>query len=226
MAPNSVTVATTKSNEFTLLEVDDLDSPMFQEKQKAASTKQFTWFILLKFHKLLTCLTWLTNGLKSNFSLVKKRISLFGDESFNKNTGRLYKFIKVFLGISIVALAVEIIAHFNKWNLHVIKPWEVQSLLQWFYVVWLSFRENYVAPLVLIVSKFCIVLFLIQSLDRLVLCLGCFWIKYKKLKPTIDEDAFDVEDPSCFPMVLVQIPMCNEREVTIKKMLQLAAYDL
>ncbi|PNX99491.1 xyloglucan glycosyltransferase 4-like protein [Trifolium pratense] len=29
----------------------------------------------------------------------------------------------------------------------------------------------------------------------------------------IDDDAYDVEDPSSFPMVLVQIPMCNEREV-------------
>ncbi|MCH84882.1 xyloglucan glycosyltransferase 4-like, partial [Trifolium medium] len=28
----------------------------------------------------------------------------------------------------------------------------------------------------------------------------------------IDDDAYDVEDPSSFPMVLVQIPMCNERE--------------
>ncbi|MCH85570.1 xyloglucan glycosyltransferase 4-like, partial [Trifolium medium] len=29
----------------------------------------------------------------------------------------------------------------------------------------------------------------------------------------IDDDAYDVEDPSSFPMVLVQIPMCNEREL-------------
>ncbi|CAJ2665496.1 xyloglucan glycosyltransferase 4-like [Trifolium pratense] len=215
MAPNSVTIATDKVNDFTLLQVHDLDSPMFQEKQKkSTSTKQFTWVILLKLHKLLTCLTWLTNGLKSTFSLVKKRISLsdIGDEN-PKNTTRLYRFIKFFLALSILALVVEIIAHFNKWNLHVIQPWEVKNLLQWFYLGWLGFREDYVAPLVLFVSQFCIVLFLIQSLDRLVLCLGCFWINFKKLKPMIDDDAYDVEDPSSFPMVLVQIPMCNEREV-------------
>ncbi|KAE8717147.1 putative xyloglucan glycosyltransferase 7 [Hibiscus syriacus] len=72
---------------------------------------------------------------------------------------------------------------------------------------------DYIAPLVLTMSKFCIVLFLIQSLDRLILCLGCFWIKYNNLKPRINGDAYDIEDASTFPMVLVQIPMCNEREV-------------
>lgn len=216
MAPNCAVTTTEKSstNNYTLLQVHDSDSPMFQEKQKATSRKQFTWFLLLKLHRVMTCLSWLTNGLKATFALVKKRVSLadMNDEGPN-GRGRLYRFIKVFLALSIGALVVEIIAHFNQWNLHMIHPWEVQGLLHWFYVAWLSFREDYVAPLVLFVSKFCIVLFLIQSLDRLVLCLGCFWIKYKKLKPTIDADASDVEDPSNFPMVLVQIPMCNEREV-------------
>ncbi|XWS32797.1 hypothetical protein CRYUN_Cryun22dG0020500 [Craigia yunnanensis] len=80
-------------------------------------------------------------------------------------------------------------------------------------MAWLSFRVDYIAPLVLTMSKFCTVLFLIQSLDRLILCLGCFWIKYKKLKPRIEGEAYDIEDGSSFPMVLVQIPMCNEREV-------------
>ncbi|KAK7266183.1 hypothetical protein RIF29_18825 [Crotalaria pallida] len=221
MAPpsNSIIVTTEKSNnnDFTLLQVHDSESTMFLEKkQKAASPKQFRWFLLLKLHKVLTCLSWLTTGFKATFALVKKRISLSdtGDED-PKYRGRLYRFIKVFLALSICALVVEIIAHFNKWNLNdmMIQPFEVQGLLQWSYVAWLSFREDYVAPFVLLVSRFCIVLFLIQSLDRLVLCLGCFWIKFKKIKPTIEADAYDVEDPSSFPMVLVQIPMCNEREV-------------
>ncbi|XP_057739681.1 probable xyloglucan glycosyltransferase 12 [Arachis stenosperma] len=63
-----------------------------------------------------------------------------------------------------------------------------------------------------------IVLFLIQSLDRLVLCLGYFWIRYKKIKNVATEDYSDLdlesgEKKGFFPMVLVQIPMCNEREV-------------
>lgn len=215
-APNSVLVTNEKTNnDFTLLQVHDSDSPMFLEKQKAASPKQFTWVLLLKVHKVLTCLSWLTTGFKATFALVKKRVSLSDTSDEDpKYRGRLYRFIKVFLALSIGALLIEIIAHFNKWNLHnMIQPFEVQGLLQWSYLAWLSFREYYVAPLVLLVSKFCIVLFLIQSLDRLVLCLGCFWIKFKKLKPTIEADSYDVEDPSSFPMVLVQIPMCNEREV-------------
>ncbi|KAI4346484.1 hypothetical protein L6164_007376 [Bauhinia variegata] len=214
MAPNSIPVTIEKSQNFSLLEVNDSDSPVFPEKQKAASTKQFTWVILLRVHRVLSCLSWLTMGFSSGLALVKKRISqsdISNEDS--KYRGRLYRFIKVFLFLSIVGLAIELIAHFNKWNLHMFQPWEVEGLLHWSYMAWVSFREEYIAPIILMVSKFCVVLFLIQSLDRLVLCLGCFWIKFKKLKPTIEEDAYDIEDPSSFPMVLVQIPMCNEREV-------------
>ncbi|KAI7751543.1 hypothetical protein M8C21_013402, partial [Ambrosia artemisiifolia] len=53
------------------------------------------------------------------------------------------------------------------------------------------------------------------SVDRFVLGVGFFWIKFKKIKPVVnvDEQFCDVEDCLSFPMVLVQIPMCNEREV-------------
>nr|CAD1820393.1 unnamed protein product [Ananas comosus var. bracteatus] len=39
-------------------------------------------------------------------------------------------------------------------------------------------------------SNICVVLFLIQSADRLILCLGCFWIKLKSIKPRIEGDPF------------------------------------
>ncbi|KAL4375205.1 hypothetical protein HN51_009104 [Arachis hypogaea] len=210
--PSSFPVSIENVNEFTLLKIHDSDSAKFLEKQKASTPKQLTWFLLLKLHRVLTLLSWLTNGFKSSFGLIKKRVSLPDDEG-PKHRGRLYRFLRVFLALSIAGLAIEIIAHYNNWTLRVIQPWEVDGFLEWSYVAWISFREDYVAPLVLLMSKFCIVLFMIQSLDRLVLCLGCFWIKYKKIKPTFDEDAYDIEDPSSFPMVLVQIPMCNEREV-------------
>uniref|UniRef100_A0A7N0U2Z2 Glycosyltransferase 2-like domain-containing protein n=1 Tax=Kalanchoe fedtschenkoi TaxID=63787 RepID=A0A7N0U2Z2_KALFE len=105
------------------------------------------------------------------------------------------------------------VAHYNHWKLNLIQPFGVQGLVQWVYLGWLSIRVDYIAPTVITLSNFCIVLFLIQSLDRLVLCLGCFWIKCKRLKPTIQPEDYDVEDGSSLPMVLVQIPMCNEREV-------------
>ncbi|KAF5740349.1 putative transferase transferring glycosyl groups [Tripterygium wilfordii] len=216
MAPNTVVVTIEKANNISLVEINGSDSSsLLPEKQKAISPKQFRFFLLLKAHKLVTCISWLAMAFKSIFFSVKKRIALndIGDEEKVGRGKRMYRFIKAFLVISIVALMLEIIAYYKKWNLNLIQPWEVQGLVQWSYMAWLSFRADYIAPLVIMLSKFCVVLFLIQSLDRLVLCIGCFWINYKKLKPQIEADACDPENPSSFPMVLVQIPMCNEREV-------------
>ncbi|XAR60922.1 Xyloglucan 6-xylosyltransferase [Bertholletia excelsa] len=55
-----------------------------------------------------------------------------------------------------------------------------------------------------------------RSVDRVLLVLGCLWIKIRRLKPvaaveySTNSGNISVED---YPMVLVQIPMCNEREV-------------
>lgn len=214
MATNTVVVTIEKPNDLSFPEVTGSDSLLLPDKQKAASPKQFTWVLLLKAHRVLTSLSWVAMTFKSMFLSIKKRIALSDvSEEEPKSRGRLYRFIKVFLVISILALVLEVIAHFKKWNLQMLRPWEVQGLVQWSYMAWLSFRVDYIAPFVIFLSKSCTVLFLIQSLDRLVLCIGCFWIKYKKLKPTIEGEAYDIEDCSSFPMVLVQIPMCNEREV-------------
>ncbi|KAK6280626.1 PREDICTED: xyloglucan glycosyltransferase 4 [Theobroma cacao] len=213
MAPGSVVVTIEKPNKFSLVEINASDSSLLLEKQKAVSPKQFTWFLLLKAHRVFACISWLAMALKTMLLSVKKRIALSDVSEEEAKSRRLYRFIKAFLVISIAALVIEIVAHLKKWNLNMIQPWEVQGLVQWSYMAWLSFRVDYIAPLVLTMSKFCTVLFLIQSLDRLILCLGCFWIKYKKLKPRIEGEAYDMEDGSSFPMVLVQIPMCNEREV-------------
>ncbi|KAJ1384763.1 Nucleotide-diphospho-sugar transferase [Sesbania bispinosa] len=47
--------------------------------------------------------------------------------------------------------------------------------------------------------------------------LGCFWIRFKKIKPVPKVDDVDHEsgEKGFFPMVLVQIPMCNEKEQSI-----------
>lgn len=217
MAPNSVVVTIEKPNNISLVELNgsESESLLFPEKQKAVSPKQFTWFLFLKAQRAFSCLSWLAMAFKTMFVSAKKRIELsdVSEEEEPRNRGRLYRFIKAFLFISIAALVIEVVAYFQKWNLNLIQPWEVQGLVQWSYMAWLSFRVDYVAPLVITLSNFCVVLFLIQSLDRFILCVGCFWIKYKNLKPKIDGAAYDVEDSASFPMVLVQIPMCNEREV-------------
>ncbi|KAG8491139.1 hypothetical protein CXB51_014339 [Gossypium anomalum] len=104
-----------------------------------------------------------------------------------------------------------------KRSLHIPSDDDIHGLLHLVYVTWLPFRADYIAPLIQALSKFCVALFLVQSADRLMLSLGCFRIKYKKIKPKIEGDPFesvDVEECSYeYPMILVQIPMCNEREV-------------
>lgn len=99
---------------------------------------------------------------------------------------------------------------------------QVLGLVELVYANWLHIRANYLAPPLQTLTNACIVLFLVQSVDRVVLMLGCFWIKFRRVRPKAameykdspsveEEDGNDnVED---YPMVLVQIPMCNEREV-------------
>ncbi|RYR74958.1 hypothetical protein HN51_021168 [Arachis hypogaea] len=104
----------------------------------------------------------------------------------------------------------EIVAYLQGWqfrnlNLHILpNALDFEGLLHMEYVGWLRFRVEYIAPPV-------------QSLDRMVLCMGCFWIRYKKVKPRFAGDPFKVDDvegsASHYPKVLIQIPMCNEREV-------------
>ncbi|KAL0377465.1 UNVERIFIED_CONTAM: Xyloglucan glycosyltransferase 4 [Sesamum radiatum] len=215
MTPNTVVVTLEKAENISLIELNDPTAgSMFQEKQKAASPKQFTWVLLLKAHRVLACIPWLAVSLWTVFGSIRKRIaSSEPNEEDPRYRGRLYRFIKAFLAVSVMALVIEIFAYFNKWDLSMVNPWEVQNLVQWSYMAWLNFRADYVAPLIVTLSRFCIVLFMIQSLDRLVQCFGCFWIKCKKLKPVVEGERYDIEDGSSFPMVLVQIPMCNEKEV-------------
>ncbi|KAI3784755.1 hypothetical protein L1987_43860 [Smallanthus sonchifolius] len=217
MAPSSVVVTIDKSSNISLVEVDgDSETSVFLEKQKTASTKQFSWLLLLKAQRFLSFFPWLTMGVSKTVVSVKKRIALsdsIKDEVKYKER-IMYRFIRAFLAISVVALVVEIFAYYQNWDLNFI-PNEAMGLLHLSYMGWISFRAEYIAPSISMLSQFCVLLFLIQSLDRFILGIGFFWIKFKKIKPMIDIDdqSYDVEDPSTFPMVLVQIPMCNEREV-------------
>lgn len=96
----------------------------------------------------------------------------------------------------------------------------VNDLFGSIYTGWTRIRAEYIAPPLQFLSDACVVLFLIQSADRLILCLGCFWIKLRRAKPEPkvgfgSKEGSDPEAGEHFPMVLVQIPMCNEREVRI-----------
>lgn len=219
MAPNTVVVKLEKPDNISLIELNDSSGcgggSIFQEKQKSTSPKQFTYVLLLKAHRILTCIPWLALRSCTVFGVIKERITTSDQNDEDpRHRGRLmYMFIKAFLAVLVTALVIEIFAYFNKWDLSYVNPWEVPNLVHSSYVAWLNFRADYVAPLMVKLSKFCIVLFMIQSLDRFVQCLGCFWIKFKRLKPVVEGEPFDLEGGSSFPKVLVQIPMCNEREV-------------
>ncbi|XP_065850527.1 probable xyloglucan glycosyltransferase 5 [Euphorbia lathyris] len=203
---------------YSVVEINGPDSA-FQpvEKNRGKNAKQVTWVLLLKAHRAVGCVTWLATFFWTLLGAIKKRLIFrqgvtVATEKLGK--GKLVlRIIRIFLVTSLAILGFEIIAYFNGWNASL----ELQGFVHMVYVSWLRFRVDYMAPGILILSKFCVVLFLIQSVDRLMLCLGCFWIKIKKIKPRINGDPFKIGDveasDSVYPMVLVQIPMCNEREV-------------
>ncbi|CAI9111083.1 OLC1v1011219C1 [Oldenlandia corymbosa var. corymbosa] len=206
MAPSSVVVTLEKPGGIALVEINDENSSLLQDKQKGARPKQFLSLMFLKAQRALGCIPWLAASVRKRIAYSDAR-----DDEFNYK-GRLYKFLMGCLVISVLALVVEVIAYFQDWEyLSLVSTGEVQSFMQFCYTAWMSFRVDYVAPGFVMLSKFCIVLFLIQSLDRFVLGIGWFWIKFRGLVPVPEEH--DLEDASSFPMVLVQIPMCNEKEV-------------
>ncbi|PPR85146.1 hypothetical protein GOBAR_AA35544 [Gossypium barbadense] len=189
MAPKGTPVVVNMDNpSYSVVEIDDPDAafkPM--EKTRGKNPKQVTWVLLLKAHRAVGRAAWIATLFWDLLGTIKRRL-IFRQE---------------------VAMATE--------NLHIPSDDDIQGLLHLVYVTWLPFRADYIAPLIQALSKFCIALFLVQSEDRFMLSLGCFWIKYKKIKPKIEGDPFesvDVEECSYeYPMGLVQIPMCNEREV-------------
>jgi xyloglucan glycosyltransferase 4 len=134
---------------------------------------------------------------------------LFKRREETRKSGKIRSFLKIIFVLSFFTLLFEIYAHWKKWNLgHMIRPHEVTNIAHAVYLQWISIRVDYIAPFIVYLSRFCIVLFLVQSVDRFVQCVGCFWIKCMRLKPVFPKNA-----SSYYPLVLVQIPMCNEKEV-------------
>ncbi|PKA54869.1 putative xyloglucan glycosyltransferase 6 [Apostasia shenzhenica] len=132
---------------------------------------------------------------------------------------RLYRLTRIFLGLAVFFLLLEIAAYFKGWHFQPPSYAASGELLETIYASWLAIRANYLAPPVQTMANVCIILFLVQSLDRVALMVGCLWIRLRRLKPVaaIDGKREDLEGgrevKSEHPMVLVQIPMCNEREV-------------
>ncbi|KAM0895524.1 hypothetical protein ACQ4PT_023789 [Festuca glaucescens] len=187
---------------------------------RGKNAKQFTWVLLHKAHCAAGCLASLASTVGALGAAARRRVA---DGRTDADAGaagaespvlrsRFYAFIKAFLVLSMLLLAVELATHFNGWNLAAsalaLPIIGVESL----YGSWLRLAP----PTCNVLTDACVVLFLIQSADRLIQCLGCFYINLKRIKPKLKSAALpDAEDPDAgyYPMVLVQIPMCNEKEV-------------
>nr|GLL18301.1 probable xyloglucan glycosyltransferase 12 [Ipomoea trifida]GMC48206.1 probable xyloglucan glycosyltransferase 12 [Ipomoea batatas] len=202
-----------------------------REKVRNKNAKQLTWVLLLKAHKAAGCLTSIGSALLSLGSAVRRRVAAGRtDTNASENPAvhsRFFTCIKVFLWLSVLMLGFEVAAYYKGWNFTasdlqleylyaLTDPLAVKGVFDWLYSKWVLVRVEYLAPPLQFLANVCIILFLIQSLDKLILCLGCFWIRLRRIKPvaseTIDLESGE-EGGGYFPMVLVQIPMCNEREV-------------
>lgn len=238
-----VVVKMENPNNWSMVEIESPSDEDFMYPNDAApkggrnkNAKQLTWVILLKAHKAAGCLTSIGSAFVSLAAVVRRRIASgrtdSGDTSLTENPkvkSRFYTSIKAVLWLSLLLLAFELAAYFKGWHFGapdlqlgrlyaVTSGFAVKDVFDSLYGLWVSIRVGYLAPPLQFLTNACILLFLIQSLDRLVLCLGCFWIRLRNIKPVAKQDLADLESgdgDGYFPMVLVQIPMCNEKEVLV-----------
>ncbi|KAJ9176636.1 hypothetical protein P3X46_011923 [Hevea brasiliensis] len=184
------------------------------DKGHTRSARQLSWLWLLKFQQLASSLAWFTNALFYILRTANRRIAS-PDSLSDSSSSRLYRIIRVFLILVILLLCFELVAYFKGWHFSPPSVESAEAMVERVYATWLEIRANYLAPPLQSLTNVCIVLFLIQSVDRALLVLGCFWIKVRKLKPVaaVEYGNVDGESVEAYPMVLVQIPMCNEREV-------------
>lgn len=202
---------------------DDINTPASPataaaaaEKDRSRSARQLSWIYLLKLNQIAHSFAFLTNGFISLLRTANRRIATA--PAVHRSESKFYKIIKFFLVLSILLLLFELVAYFRGW--HFSPPTlesEIEDSVEYVYAKWLQIRADYLAPLLQSLTSVCVVLFLIQSADRFILVLGCFYIKLRGLKPVAepdyggdDEEGLNADN---YPMVLVQIPMCNEREV-------------
>lgn len=198
------------------------------ERSRNKNAKQLTWVLLLKAHRAAGCLTSLAAVMLGLAAAIRRRVAagITDTDKSNKSTAksRLYFCIKAFLWVSVILLGFEVAAYLKGWHfgslqlqylLVLTKAVDIKGVFGSIYSRWVLIRVEYLAPPLQSLTNGCIVLFLVQSLDRVVLCLGCLWIKLRKIKPVPKGNGPDPEsgEGGFFPMVLVQIPMCNEKEV-------------
>lgn len=197
------------------------------------NSKQLTWVLLLKAHRAAGCITSIASTTFSLSYAVRRRITsgITDTETHTRKSRRtsacFYACIKACLWLSVLLLTFEIAAYSKGWqfgtpDLHLqylytlTNPFKFKGFFNSIYSKWVLIRVEYLAPPLQLLANVCVCMFLIQSFDRFVLCLGCFWIRFMRIKPVAKQTLLDLEGgdrDGFFPMVLVQIPMCNEKEV-------------
>lgn len=205
-------------NTHLALEIPSPTADGTAHKERTRSARQLSWVYLLKFQQIAHYLAYSVSAFISILSTAKRRLTSSDSAGHLGYDSRLYRIIKLFLIVVVLLLVFELVAYFKGWHFSPpsVGSSDVEDLVERVYANWLAIRANYLAPPLKSLMNVCIVLFLVQSVDRLILVLGCFWIKFRGIKPVAQMDYmdggenFNVED---YPMVLVQIPMCNEREV-------------
>lgn len=191
------------------------------EKDRPRTVRQLSYVFLLKFQQLANYFTNPSNFFNSFYNSAKRRLNTPESPTFihaRPYESRLYRVIKVFFVILVLLLVFELLAYLKGWHFSPpsVGSWEIQDFVEHFYAYWLHIRAYYLAPPLQLLTNVCIVMFLVQSFDRLILVLGFVWIKIWRIKPVAEmeyKDGIDQENVEAYPMVLVQIPMCNEREV-------------
>uniref|UniRef100_A0A0D9VZI3 Glycosyltransferase 2-like domain-containing protein n=1 Tax=Leersia perrieri TaxID=77586 RepID=A0A0D9VZI3_9ORYZ len=198
-------------------------------RRRSKNAKQITWVLLLKAHRAAGCLASLAYAAVALGAAARRRVAAGRTDADAPSAGagagespvlrsRFYSFIRAFLVLAVLLLVVELGAYINGWDDIAASALALPVIgAESLYASWLRLRAAYVAPFVQFLTDACVVLFLIQSADRLIQCLGCFYIHLKRIKPQPNSPPLlpDAEDPDAgyYPMVLVQIPMCNEKEV-------------
>lgn len=210
-------------NGYHAVEIRGQSSDPTVEKSRARSARQIRFFCFLKLQQIASSFASLAGASLSVLRTANRRIVASPADS---PSSRLYRIIRFFLILVVVLLGFELLAYYKGWHFSRPRP-SVGSkeLLDWLglvYAWWLDIRAKYLAPPLQSLANVCIVLFLIQSVDRAVLVLGCFWIKFRGIKPVANveygKEGLENGIAEEYPMVLVQIPMCNEREVRTSKM--------
>ena len=176
-----------------------------EKEGKGKNSKQIRWIMFLRAHQAAGCVAWSAQTFLSVLSTINRRLILRQGVEIEdqRQRGKLYTILRVLLASTVFMLGFELVAHIKGWHfqpqIYIPGSEDVRGILQSTYVGWIYIRENYLGPPLQSLANVCIILFLIQSLDRVTQCLGCVYIKLKGIRPVpkvLSLDTGDEEQPN------------------------------